>query len=137
MIIMTKDSLTRSVAVLGLSALFAVGCGTSTTTSPGAHAPATKSKPPSTSKSTSAAIPCAQAKKLRTSLTDLTKTGFDPTQADKLTKELKDIQSELAALKGQAKGKFADQVSKLNMTITKITADAKNLNSDPAGAIQK
>ena len=136
MITMTKDSLTRSVAVLGLGgALFVAGCGTSSTSSPGAPAPKTKSSAPS-SKSTSA-VPCDQVKKLRTSLTDLTKTGINPTSASKLTTTLKDIQSELAALKGQVKGNLSHQVSQLNVTITKISTDAKGLTSNPAGAITK
>ncbi len=74
---------------------------------------------------------------MRTTLTDLTKTGINPTSSGKLTSELKDIQSELAALKGKAHGKFANQVSQLNVTITKISTDAKGLTSDPAGAITK
>lgn len=133
MFIMTKDSLTRSVAILGLGgALFAAGCSTSSTSSPGAPAPKTKSSAPSTS-----SIPCDQVKKLRTSLTDLTKTGFDPAQASKLTTDLKNIKSELAAVKGQATGKLATQLNQLNVTITKITTDAKGLTSNPAGAITK
>ena len=133
MFIMTKDSLTRSVAILGLGdALFAAGCSTSSTSSPGAPPPKTKSSAPPT-----ASIPCDQVKKLRTSLTDLTKTGFDPTQASKLTTELKDIKSELAAVKGHATGKLATQLDQLNVTITKITTDAKGLTSNPAGAITK
>jgi hypothetical protein len=138
MITMT-NSLTRSVAVLGLGgALLVAGCSTSSTSSPGAPAPKTKSSAPSTPKSTSAAeIPCAQVKKLRTTLTDLTKTGINPSSASKLTTELKDIQSELAGLKGQAHGKFANQVDQLRVTITKISTDAKGLTSNPAGAITK
>jgi hypothetical protein len=135
MIIMTKDTLTRSVAILGLAgALFAAGCSTSSTSSPGAGAPApkTKSSAPSTS-----SLPCDQVKKLRTSLTSLTKTGISSGSASKLTTTLKDIKSELAAIKGQATGKLSGQLSQLNVTITKITTDAKELTSNPAGAITK
>jgi hypothetical protein len=136
MMIMTKDSLTRAIAVLSVGgALFAAGCSTSSTSSPGAPA-TTKSSAPATSKSTSS-LPCDQVKKLRTSLTSLTKTGINPTSASKLTTTLKDLKSELAALKGQAKGKLASDISKLNVTITKITTDAKGLTSNPAGAITK
>jgi hypothetical protein len=138
MMIMTKDSLTRAIAVLGLGGtLFAAGCSTSSTSSPGAPA-TTKSSAPSTSKSTStSSLPCDQVKKLRTSLTSLTKTGINPTSASKLTTTLKDLKSELAALKGQSKGKLSGQLSQLNVTITKITTDAKGLTSNPAGAITK
>src|SRR6185437_11670420 len=137
MMIMTKDSLTRSVAVLGLAgALFAAGCSTTTTSSPGAPAPKTKTSAPSTSKS-AASLPCDQVKKLRTSLTDLTKTGINPTSASKLTTTLKDIKSELMALKGSATGKLKNQVDQLSKTITKISTDAKGLTSDPAGTITK
>jgi hypothetical protein len=135
--IMTKDSLTRSVAVLALGgALFAAGCSTSSTSSAGAPATKTKSSAPSTSKSASS-LPCDQVKKLRTSLTDLTKTGVNPTSASKLTTSLKDIKADLVALKGQATGKLKGQLNQLNVTITKITTDAKGLTSDPAGAITK
>jgi len=135
---MTKDSLTRpvltkTVAVLGLgSVIFAAGCSTSSTSNPGAPAPKTKSSAPSTS-----SIPCDQVRKLRASLSDLTKTGINPTSASKLTTTLKNIQSELAALKGTASGKLSGQLSQLNVTITKISTDAKGLNSNPAGAITK
>lgn len=133
--IMTKDSLTRSVAVLGLAgALFAAGCSTTTTSSPGAPAPKTKTSAPATSKSS---LPCDQVKKLRASLTDLTKTGINPTSASKLTTTLKDIKSELMALKGSATGKLKSQVDQLSATITKISTDAKGLTSDPAGTITK
>ncbi len=136
---MTKDSLTRSVAILGVGgALLVAGCSTTTTSSPGAPASKTKTTAPSTPKSTSSAeIPCAQVKKLRTSLTDLTKTGINPTSASKLTTELKDIQTELASLKNQAHGMFATQVGDLKTTITKISTDAKGLSSNPGTAIQK
>ncbi|HET7016225.1 MAG TPA: hypothetical protein VFI65_20050 [Streptosporangiaceae bacterium] len=134
---MTKDSLTRSVAVFGVAAaLFAAGCSTTTTSSPGAPTTKTKSSAPSTSKSTSS-LPCDQVKKLRSSLTDLTKTGINPTSASKLTKTLKDIQADLAALKGKATGKLKTQLDQLKMTITKISTDAKGLTSDPAGTITK
>ena len=43
----------------------------------------------------------------------------------------------LAALKGTASGKLSGQLSQLNVTITKISTDAKGLNSNPAGAITK
>jgi len=133
MIMMTKDSLTRSVAVLGLAAaLFAAGCSTTTTSSPGAPAPKTKTSAPSTS-----SLPCDQVKKLRSSLTDLTKTGINPTSASKLTTTLKDIKADLAALQGKATGKLKTQLDSLKMTITKISTDAKGLTSDPAGTIPK
>jgi flagellar hook-associated protein FlgK len=74
---------------------------------------------------------------LKTTLTDLTKTGINSGSASKLTSELKDIQAELTAIKGQSSGKFANQVSQLNTTITKISTDAKGLNSNPVGAIGK
>jgi hypothetical protein len=136
MIIMTKDSLTRAIAVLSVGgALFAAGCSTSSTSSPGAPA-TTKSSAPATSKSTSS-LPCDQVKKLRTSLTNLTKTGINPTSASKLTTTLKDIKSELMALKGSATGKLKNQVDQLSKTITKISTDAKGLTSDPAGTITK
>lgn len=130
---MINASLTRSVAILAVGgALFAAGCSTSSTSSPGAPSGGSKSK------STAASgIPCDQVKKLKTSLTDLTKTGFNSGSASKLTSELKNIQNELTAIKGQSSGKFADQVSKLNTTITKISTDAKGLNSNPAGTISK
>ncbi len=99
---------------------------------------ATKSSAPKPSTSTSAAaIPCALVKRLRTSLTNLTKTGINPTSASKLTTDLKDIQSELVAIKGHVSGNLANQVSQLNVTITKISTDAKGLTSNPAGAITK
>jgi hypothetical protein len=133
MFIMTKDTLTRSVAILGLAgALFAAGCSTSSTSSPGAPAPKTKSSAPSTS-----SLPCDQVTKLRTSLTNLTKTGINSGSASKLTTTLKDIKSELNAIKGQATGKLSGQLSQLNATITKVTTDAKGLTSNPAGAITK
>lgn len=135
--IMTKDSLTRSVAVLALGgALFAAGCSTSSTSSPGAPSTKTKSSAPSTSKSASG-LPCDQVKKLRTDLTSLTKTGINPTSASKLTTSLKDIKADLAALKGSATGQLKTNLDKLNVTITKITTDAKGLTSNPAGAITK
>jgi hypothetical protein len=133
MMIMTKDSLTRFVAILGVSgALFAAGCSTSSTSSPGAPPPKTKSTAPSTS-----SLPCAQVKKLRTALTDLTKTGINPTSASKLTTSLKDIKADVEALRGKATGKLKTQLDDLKATITKISTDAKGLTTDPAGTITK
>lgn len=131
--IMTKDSLTRFVAILGVSgALFAAGCSTSSTSSPGGPPPQTKSTAPSTS-----SLPCGQVEKLRTALTDLTKTGINPTSASKLTTTLKDIESDLTALKGKATGKLKTHLDQLKTTITKISTDAKGLTTNPAGAITK
>ena len=134
------------MVVLALaSAALIAGCGSSGSSgsSPAAGS-STTSKPaasPSSSASMShgaaAGVPCKEIGKLRTSLTSLTKTKISPTSAGQLTKDIKNIQTELAALKGKAGGAFAGQAKSLTSSIDEVKKAAGQLNSSPMTAISQ
>lgn len=54
--------------------------------------------------------------------------------AGQLTSDLTNIQTQLAALKGQALGAFSAQATQLSAALDKIKKDAAELSSNPTGA---
>lgn len=71
---------------------------------------------------------------LRNSLTNLTTIKVSSSSAGQLTSDLTNIQTQLAALKGQALGAFSMQADQLSASLDKIKKDAAELSSDPTGA---
>jgi uncharacterized phage infection (PIP) family protein YhgE len=139
------------VAVLGLGgAVLVAGCSTTSSSirasvssspsprpSSSAKASPSSSAPASASPAASKKVPCKEINSLRTSLTSLTHTSISPTSAGTLTKDLKNIQTQLTALKGQAGGAFSSQAQELTSSVDQIKTASRKLSSDPMGAIRQ
>jgi hypothetical protein len=116
-------------------AILVGGCSSSSSTA--ATAPNSPSpKMSATSSASAAAVPCKQINSLRTSLTSLTATKISAGSAGRITSDLKNISTDLAALKGQAGGAFASQFSDLNTSVTRIKASAAQLSMNPTKAVK-
>ncbi|HET9898864.1 MAG TPA: hypothetical protein VFQ44_28405 [Streptosporangiaceae bacterium] len=133
-----------AVVVLGVSgALLAAGCGGSSTSAspkpPASPHPAT-SQPAAQSPASpraSVKVNCKDIDKLRTSLTSLTTTRISPSSAATLTTDIKNIESELKPLKGQAGGAFAGQANSLMASIDQIKKASTMLNTNPTAAVRQ
>ena len=113
---------TLAAAGLGSVALLAA-CGSSLTGS-STHGGA---GPP-------AAIPCAQITSLRTSLTKLSHTAASVWSAGELSRELRDVERQFGALKGQVGKAFSAQISQLASDLSQITKDTGTLALHPSVA---
>jgi uncharacterized phage infection (PIP) family protein YhgE len=81
------------------------------------------------------AAACVHIKSLRTSLTSLTKLTVSPSSASQLTKDLANIEAQLAALHGMHLGSFSASANQLTAEVNKIKKDAAQLASNPTTAI--
>jgi uncharacterized protein (DUF3084 family) len=54
-----------------------------------------------------------------------------------LTADLKNISTQLTALKGQAGGAFSGQAQELTTSVNQIKSAAKDLSTNPTGAIKQ
>lgn len=93
--------------------------------------------PPSASPAASVKVNCKDISKLRTSLTSLTTTKISPSSAGMLTADLKNIESELKTLKGQAGGAFAGQANSLTASINQIKKASAMLGTNPVAAVKQ
>lgn len=98
---------------------------------------ASSSASSSASPAASKKVPCKEINSLRTSLTSLTHTAISPSSAGTLTKDLKNIQTQLTALKGQAGGQFSSQAQELTTSVNQIKSASKKLSTDPIGAVRQ
>jgi hypothetical protein len=81
-------------------------------------------------------IPCKQADQLRTSLTSLSHTKVSASSASTLSKDLKNVQSDVADLKAHATGSFATDLNGLSASMDQIKKAAGMLSSNPATAVK-
>lgn len=80
------------------------------------------------------AATCVHINSLRTSLTSLTHIKVSASSAGQLTKDLANIQAQLAALKGQNLGSVSTEVTQLTADVNKIKKDAGELTTNPTKA---
>ncbi len=130
-----------ALALTFCGAALIAGCSTSSTSttsqSPSAPPTSATSQPTSATASptTSASqAVCVHINSLRTSLTDLTHIKVSASSAGQLTKDLTNIQTQLAALKGQSLGAFSTSASQLMASLNKINKDAEELGTNPTAA---
>jgi hypothetical protein len=82
------------------------------------------------------AAACVHINSLRTSLTSLTTLTVSPSSASQLTKDLRNIQTQLAALHGMNLGSFSATASELTAAVDKIKKDAAALATNPTTAVK-
>ncbi len=123
---------------LGAAAAVAA-CSSSTTSSSSPSAsPATTSPTTSPTASPTTGSPssatCQHVSSLRASLTSLTHLTLSANAASQIRKDVTNIETQLAALKGEASGAFATQLNQLNAAVSQVTAAAAKMGSPPTGA---
>jgi len=113
---------------------------TPTVTSP-ATTPATTPTTPATTPATSptgtatvSAAACQHVNSLRNSLTSLTHASLNASSASQISADIKNIETQLAALKGQAHGAFATQLNDLNTTVAQVKRAASHLSGVPTAS---
>jgi hypothetical protein len=104
--------------------------------SPSKSAGSAVSHSPSPSPSASQKIPCKEADQLRTSLTSLQHTKLSASSAGTLGTDLKNVQTDVAALKSKATGSFASQLDALSAEVANIKKAASSLTTNPTGAMK-
>jgi hypothetical protein len=144
---MSKESTTKraatarpawwGIAVLLLAgALLTAGCGSAG--SPAASTSGARPGSPAAGGSPAAQkVDCKTVDSLRRSLESLSRTNVSPSSAGTLTADLKNIQTQAAALKSQSGGEFSGTTSELTAAVNQIQKAAAELTTNPASALQK
>jgi hypothetical protein len=83
-----------------------------------------------------AKVNCANVDSLRGSLESLSHTSVSPSSASTLTKDLTNVQKQLAALKTQGGGRFSGMTSDLGASVNQIAKAAGELTTNPAAAVK-
>lgn len=83
----------------------------------------------------SAKVNCANVDSLRRSLESLSHTSVSPSSAATLTADLKNVQTQLAALKGQGGGQLSGVTGELTASLNQIQKAAGELGTNPTAAI--
>jgi hypothetical protein len=81
-------------------------------------------------------VNCATVDSLRGSLQSLQHTSVSPSAASTLTKDLTNVQKQLAALKTQDGGRFSGLSGDLSASVNQITKAAGELTTNPAAAVK-
>jgi hypothetical protein len=110
-------------------------CGSSGSTAVGTSLSRPASAVAGGSGRASAKVNCANVDSLRRSLESLSRAGVSPSSAGTLTADLKNIQTQLAALKGQGGGKFSGMTGELTASVNQIQRAAGELATSPTAAI--
>jgi hypothetical protein len=138
----------KATALLAIGgAMLIAGCSSSSSTTTGSvnaqhsppkptgsamsHSPATSPSPAASQK-----IPCKEADQLRTSLTSLSHTKVSASSAGTLTTDLKNVQTDVAALKSKATGPFASDLNALSASVANIKKAAAGLSTNPTAAMK-
>jgi hypothetical protein len=110
-------------------------CGSSGSTA----ASTSRAQPASTvagrSATASAKVNCANVNSLRGSLESLSRTSVSPSAAGTLTADLKNVQTQVAALKGQGGGQFSGMTGELTASVNQIQKAAGELATNPTAGI--
>lgn len=83
-----------------------------------------------------AKVNCAAVDSLRGSLQSLSHTSVSPSSASTLTKDLTNVQKQLATLKTQGGGRFSSLTKDLSASVDQITKAAGELTTNPAAAVK-
>lgn len=82
-------------------------------------------------------VNCANVNSLRKSLESLSHTSVSPSSAGTLTTDLKNVQTQLAALKGQGGGQFSGMTGGLTASVNQIEKAAGELTTNPTAAVKQ
>jgi hypothetical protein len=135
----------KATALLAIGgALLIAGCSSSSTATGSLNAKQSPSKPagaamshsPSPSPAASQKVPCKEADQLRTSLTSLQHTKMSASSAGTLSTDLKNVQTDVAALKSKATGPFASDLNALSASVANIKKAAAGLSTNPTAAMK-
>ncbi len=137
---MTTQSRGRSsglrLALLAVGAAAAVAaCSSSTTSSSSPSAsPATTSPTASPTTGSPSSATCQHVRSLRASLTSLTHLTLSANASSQIRNDVTNIETQLAALRGEASGAFATQLNQLNAAVSQVTTAAAKMGSPPTAA---
>jgi hypothetical protein len=124
------------IAVLVLAGpMLIAACGSNGPTAASASGAQPSSAVAGVSPTASAKVNCANVDSLRRSLESLSHTSVSPSSAGTLTADLTNIQTQLAALKGQGGGRFSGLTSDLTASLNQIQKAAGELATNPTAAI--
>jgi hypothetical protein len=115
--------------------MLVAACGSSGSTAAGASISRPASAVAGGSGRASAEVNCANVDSLRRSLESLSRTGVSPSSAGTLAADLKNIQTQVAALKGQGGGRFSGMTGELTASVNQIQKAAGELAANPTAAI--
>jgi hypothetical protein len=115
--------------------MLVAGCGSSGSTAGRASISQPASAVAGGSGRSSAKVNCANVDSLRRSLESLSRTSMSPSSAGTLSADLKNIQMQLAALKGQGGGHFSGMTGELTASLNQIQKAAGELATNPTAAI--
>jgi hypothetical protein len=77
---------------------------------------------------------CKHVDALRTSLQSLTHMQLNSSSAAKIRTDLTNIQTQLAALKGQGSGAFSSQINQLSASVSKVKKAASSMSNPPTSS---
>ncbi len=115
--------------------MLVAACGSSGSAAGGASVSQPATAVAGASASASAKVNCANVDSLRRSLESLSHTSLSPSSAGTLTADLKNVQTQLAALKGQGGGRFSGMTGELTASVNRIQKAAGELATNPTAAI--
>jgi hypothetical protein len=117
--------------------MLVAACGSSGSTAAVKSSAKPASAAAGASATASAKVNCANVNSLRRSLESLSHTSVNPSSAAALTADLKNAQTQLAALKGQGGGHFSAMTSDLTASVNQIQKAAGQLAANPTPAIKQ
>ena len=117
--------------------MLVVACGSSGSTAADTSSAKPASAAAGASATPSAKVNCANVNSLRRSLESLSHTSVSPSSAAALTADLKNAQTQLAALKGQGGGHFMAVTNDLTASVNQIQKAAAELATNPTAAINQ
>jgi hypothetical protein len=117
--------------------MLVVACGSGGSTAGGGSGAQKASAVAGGSPTASAKVNCANVDSLRRSLESVSRTSVSPSSAATLTADLKNIQTQLTALKGQGGGQFSAMTGELTASVNQIQKAAAELTTNPTTAIKQ
>ena len=117
--------------------MLVAACGSTDSTAAGASISRPASAVAGGSAPASAKVNCANVDSLRRSLESISHTSVSPSSAATLTADLKNIQTQAAALKGQDGGHFSGMSGELTASVNQIQKAAGELATNPTAAIKQ
>lgn len=122
---------------MAASPLLVAACGSSGSTAARTSSAKPASAAAGASATASAKVNCANVNSLRRSLESLSHTSVSPSSAGTLAADLKNVQTQLAALKGQGGGKFSAMTGDMTASVNQIQKAAGELAANPTSATKQ
>jgi phage-related minor tail protein len=117
--------------------MLVAACGSSGSTAARTSTAKPASAAAGASATPSAKVNCANVNSLRRSLESLSHTSVSPSSAATLTTDLKNVQKQLVALKGQGGGHFTAMTGDLTASVNQIQQAAGQLATNPTSATKQ